>query len=83
MSDRIFGHIPGYPEGSRFESRTELSDAGVHRPTIAGISGSAREGADSIVLSGATRTTGISAKDKMDVNTDEWLPYSASFQCRP
>ena len=52
MPERVFGHIPGYPEGSRFESRAELSEAGVHRPTMAGISGSEREGADSIVLSG-------------------------------
>ena len=52
MPERVFGHIPGYPEGSRFESRAELSEAGVHRPLIAGISGSEREGADSIVLSG-------------------------------
>ena len=52
MPERVFGHIPGYPEGSRFESRVELSEAGVHRPTVAGISGSESEGADSIVLSG-------------------------------
>ena len=52
MPERVFGHIPRYPEGSRFESRAELSEAGVHRPLIAGISGSEREGADSIVLSG-------------------------------
>jgi putative restriction endonuclease len=52
VPERLFGHVPGYPEGSRFESRAELSEAGVHRPTVAGISGSEREGADSIVLSG-------------------------------
>ena len=52
MPDRTFGHIPGYPEGSHFDSRTALSRAGVHRPLIAGISGTEREGADSIVLSG-------------------------------
>jgi putative restriction endonuclease len=52
MPERVFGHIPGYPEGSRFESRAESSEAGVHRPLIAGISGSEREGADSIVFSG-------------------------------
>jgi putative restriction endonuclease len=52
VPERIFGHIPGYPVGSHFESRAELSEAGVHRPTVAGISGSEREGADSIVLSG-------------------------------
>lgn len=48
----VFGHISGYPVGSRFESRAELSEAGVHRHRQAGISGSASEGADSIVLSG-------------------------------
>ncbi|MDQ3913133.1 MAG: HNH endonuclease [Actinomycetota bacterium] len=52
MPERVFGYIPGYPEGSRFESRAQLSEAGVHKPTMAGISGSEREGADSIVLSG-------------------------------
>jgi predicted restriction endonuclease len=52
VPERIFGHIPGYPEGASFASRAELSEAGVHRPTMAGISGSQSEGADSIVLSG-------------------------------
>lgn len=52
VPERVFGHIPGYPEGSRFESRAELSESGVHRPLIAGISGSEKDGADSIVLSG-------------------------------
>lgn len=52
MTKRIFGHIPGYPEGTGFDSRHELSISGVHRPRQAGISGSATEGADSIVLSG-------------------------------
>jgi putative restriction endonuclease len=49
---RIFGHISGYSVGQWFESRINLSIAGVHRPTQAGISGSGDEGADSIVLSG-------------------------------
>lgn len=52
MPERVFGHLPGYPEGSFFVSRAELSRAGVHRPLIAGISGRGREGADSVVLSG-------------------------------
>jgi len=52
MPEPVFKHIEGHPEGKRFESRAELSEAGVHRPLIAGISGSEREGADSIVLSG-------------------------------
>lgn len=49
---RVFGEIEGYPEGSTFVSRSELSESGVHRPTQAGISGGSAEGADSIVLSG-------------------------------
>lgn len=52
MSDRIFGHIPGYPPGSSFASRRALHEAGVHRPLQAGIAGLQAEGAESIVLSG-------------------------------
>ena len=52
MPGLVFGHIPGYPVGSRFENRAELAEAGVHRHRQAGISGSASKGADSIVLSG-------------------------------
>jgi hypothetical protein len=37
--------------GSTFQSRAELSTAGVHRPTQGGISGG-HDGADSIVVSG-------------------------------
>jgi putative restriction endonuclease len=48
----VFGHIPGYPVGSRFENRAALAEAGVHRHRQAGISGSATKGVDSIVLSG-------------------------------
>ncbi len=49
---RLFGHVPGYPEGSLFEDRAELNESRVHIPTQAGISGSQTEGAESIVLSG-------------------------------
>jgi putative restriction endonuclease len=52
MSSRVFGHIDGYREGHLFADRRELSAAGVHRPNQAGISGSGKDGADSIVLSG-------------------------------
>jgi putative restriction endonuclease len=52
MPERIFGDISDYPPGSFFESRLELSRASVHRPVMAGISGTGGEGADSIVLSG-------------------------------
>lgn len=47
-----FGHLEGHPVGSHFADRQELSKAGVHRPTQAGIAGSKYVGADSIVLSG-------------------------------
>lgn len=49
---RHFGAVPGVGEGATFVNRQELRDAGVHLPTQAGISGSALEGADSIVLPG-------------------------------
>lgn len=51
-AERHFGSIPGVPVGTHFESRAALHAAGVHKPTQAGISGAASEGADSIVLSG-------------------------------
>src|SRR5713226_6062795 len=57
MKERISGHVPGYPDGSCFASRLELSQAGVHRPRIAGISGRGREGADSVVLAGGYENT--------------------------
>ena len=47
-----FGAIAGIGEGYEFVSRLELSAAGVHRPTRAGISARRGLGADSIVLSG-------------------------------
>src|SRR5262245_11113972 len=49
---RTFGEIPGEPEGSRYASRQQAHNAGVHRPLQAGISGASLEGADSIVVSG-------------------------------
>ena len=52
MADRMFGETPGVPERTVFASRQDVSNASVHRPTQAGISGSAGEGADSIVVSG-------------------------------
>ena len=52
VAERVFGHIPGYPEGSLFQDRAELRESGVHVPIQAGISGSQTEGTESIVLSG-------------------------------
>lgn len=52
MPEHVFGHVPGYPPGSHFANRRDLSRSGVHRPLVAGIAGSAYEGAESVVLSG-------------------------------
>ncbi|MGR5167410.1 YDG/SRA domain-containing protein [Vibrio astriarenae] len=49
---RTFGHILGVEVGDIFESRATLAKVGIHPPTQAGISGGAKEGANSIVLSG-------------------------------
>ncbi len=49
---RHFGPVPGIAPGTLFDSRAALSVARIHRPRIAGISGSALDGADSIVISG-------------------------------
>ncbi len=54
MADElIFGHVDGFPPGTRFRDRVEASKARVHRPRQAGIAGSwTNGGADSIVVSG-------------------------------
>lgn len=52
MAERIFGSIAGIEVGAMFKDRAALAAAGIHRPTVAGISGGASEGADSVVLSG-------------------------------
>lgn len=51
-SSRFFGEITGIPEGSVFSSYEELNRSKIHTPTQAGIAGSQKEGADSIVISG-------------------------------
>lgn len=53
MTDlRAFGHIPGMAPGTVFADRAALARSGLHKPHQAGISGSAKTGADSIVVSG-------------------------------
>ena len=52
MTDRFFGELPGVPIGTSWVTRQEASQAGVHPPTMGGISGTKAEGADSIVVSG-------------------------------
>ncbi|MGW5715864.1 YDG/SRA domain-containing protein [Amycolatopsis sp. NPDC003865] len=48
----VFGEIAGCPEGVTFASRAEVAAAGVHRALQAGIVGTGKEGAESIVSSG-------------------------------
>jgi len=52
VPDRFFGELPGLPEASAWVSRQEAAQAGVHRPTVGGISGTRLEGADSICVNG-------------------------------
>lgn len=66
---RVFGHVPGVEVGDVFPNRIALSLAGVHPPRIAGISGSQREGCDSIVV-----TTGY----EDDVDEYERILYTGS-----
>lgn len=49
---RDFGPIEGVAVGSIYKTREELRNVGIHKPLQGGISGSASEGAESIVLSG-------------------------------
>ncbi|KAL5021077.1 hypothetical protein ScPMuIL_000232 [Solemya velum] len=47
-----FGYVPGAEVGMLWKFRVQASEAGVHRPHVAGIHGREDEGAYSIVLSG-------------------------------
>ncbi|KAF9911712.1 E3 ubiquitin-protein ligase uhrf1 [Linnemannia zychae] len=49
---RFVGPIPRVPVGTTWAKRLDVSYAGVHRPTMAGISGQAEVGAESVVISG-------------------------------
>jgi len=50
-----FGHIDGTKIGQMWPSRRGLSEAGVHIPRKAGISGGPHTGSSSVVVSGAYR----------------------------
>jgi len=52
LSKDSFGEIPGFPEGSSFESRDEIRKAGLHSKPMDGISCIFGNPADAIVLSG-------------------------------
>ena len=60
LGERIFGAIPGIDVGAEFASRKELSFATIHRPPMAGIAGSGKEGSESIVLNGGYIDVGLS-----------------------
>lgn len=47
-----YGPIPGVPVGTSWKYRVQASEAGVHRPHVAGISGRSNDGSYSLVLSG-------------------------------
>ncbi|KAG7170928.1 E3 ubiquitin-protein ligase UHRF1-like [Homarus americanus] len=47
-----FGPVPGVEVGTLWKFRLQVSEAGIHRPHVAGIHGREHEGAYSIVLSG-------------------------------
>uniref|UniRef100_A0A8C6T2D2 E3 ubiquitin-protein ligase UHRF n=1 Tax=Neogobius melanostomus TaxID=47308 RepID=A0A8C6T2D2_9GOBI len=47
-----YGPIPGVPVGSQWKFRVQVSEAGVHRPHVAGIHGRSNDGAFSLVLAG-------------------------------
>ncbi|XP_061681405.1 E3 ubiquitin-protein ligase UHRF1 isoform X1 [Syngnathoides biaculeatus] len=47
-----YGPIPGVPVGSLWKFRVQVSEAGVHRPHVAGIHGRSTDGAYSLVLAG-------------------------------
>lgn len=51
-SKKVFGEIEGYPISSAFTNRRTLSQSGVHTPSMQGISGNKRDGANSIVVNG-------------------------------
>ncbi|KAM4027113.1 E3 ubiquitin-protein ligase UHRF1-like [Anomaloglossus baeobatrachus] len=47
-----YGPIPGVPVGTMWKFRLQVSEAGVHRPHVAGIHGRSHDGSYSLVLAG-------------------------------
>ena len=52
MPDQLFGEIEGFPEGSLFQNRMEIKNAGLHKYPVAGISRVLKVGCDCIILNG-------------------------------
>ncbi|KAJ3361428.1 hypothetical protein GGF32_007352 [Allomyces javanicus] len=65
----IFGAIPNVPVGSLFRFRQDAGYAGVHRPTVAGIHGSAKDGCYSIAVNGGYPE---------DVDTGDTITFTGS-----
>ena len=66
-----FGPIPGVDVGESWLFRLQVSEAGVHRPHVAGIAGSAADGCPSLVLSGGSPI--LDLEDKIYQETGEQL----------
>ncbi|XP_073533463.1 E3 ubiquitin-protein ligase UHRF1-like [Phyllobates terribilis] len=47
-----YGPVPGVPVGTMWKFRVQVSEAGVHRPHVAGIHGRSNDGSFSLVLAG-------------------------------
>ncbi|XP_066503598.1 E3 ubiquitin-protein ligase UHRF1 isoform X2 [Hoplias malabaricus] len=47
-----YGPVPGVPVGTMWKFRVQVSEAGIHRPHVAGIHGRSNDGAYSLVLAG-------------------------------
>lgn len=62
----------GVKVGDWWMTRIECSAAGVHRPTVAGISGRMGEGCYSIALSGGYED---------DIDCGEYFTYTGKFAC--
>ena len=69
VSQHHSGPIPGVEVGSAWLLRLQVSEAGIHRPHVAGIAGTAAEGCQSIVLSGGYED---------DVDNGEEFTYTGS-----
>lgn len=52
MNQPVFGHVGSYRPGDTFRNRIELAFSRVHRPRRAGVCGTQKLGAESIVLAG-------------------------------
>ena len=52
ITKRHFGPIPGIDVGMSWQHRIQVSEAGIHAPPVAGISGTKDKGCNSLVLGG-------------------------------